>query len=63
MMRISKEKRVRLLAGMGLLLIAFIWGFAFVVVKNFEVESAACASRCGAGCVSFYGIFASDDRL
>ncbi len=33
-MRISKEKRVRLLAGMGLLLIAFIWGFAFVVVKN-----------------------------
>ncbi len=33
-MMVLKEKRVRLLAGMGLLLIAFIWGFAFVIVKN-----------------------------
>ncbi|MFT3984831.1 MAG: DMT family transporter [Lachnospiraceae bacterium] len=33
-MIVAREKKIRLLAGMGLLLIAFIWGFAFVVVKN-----------------------------
>lgn len=33
-MIVTKEKKIKLLAGMGLLLIAFIWGFAFVVVKS-----------------------------
>lgn len=33
-MTVTKEKKIKLLAGMGLLLTAFIWGFAFVVVKN-----------------------------
>ncbi|HOO27429.1 MAG TPA: DMT family transporter [Lachnospiraceae bacterium] len=33
-MKLTTEKKREVLAGFGLLLIAFIWGFAFVVVKN-----------------------------
>lgn len=31
---VTKEKKISLLAGAGMLLCAFIWGFAFVVVKT-----------------------------
>lgn len=33
-MKMTKEKRYSLMAGAGMLLCAFIWGFAFVVVKT-----------------------------
>lgn len=33
-MKLTKEKKIAVLASFGLLLTAFIWGFAFVVVKN-----------------------------
>ncbi len=33
-MKITREKGISILASMGLLMMGFIWGFAFVVVKN-----------------------------